>query len=356
MEFIIGIIVGYSCSYLIKNTSLLRNNFIQKIQLQASFLEFKTYRHKKKKPRITHKDRVLFGLLYSISPSILEYITFKPHTLIKWHRDMVKNFWKGITKSNKKKIGRPPIPDDIRQIVLQVAQDNTSYKHKKIAEIMNNQFNIKISATSIKNILKSYNHPIPPQNQSLKTFLNNHKDYIVSMDFKVAFDWRAKPLFILNIIDHERREILLSRSTYSPHLEWVTQQLKEAFAFSTKKKYLLMDNDTTFRALKKSITKILNITPIYTAYKSPWQNGIVERFNKTLKYELLNHIIPLDDKHLNNLLHEYTLYYNHGRPHRFNNGAVPVDSNHNKREGEIFKIGNNQIERISWLNGLHYCM
>lgn len=54
---------------------------------------------------------------------------------------------------------------------------------------------------------------------------------MVSMDFKVAFDWRAKPLFILNIIHHGRRNLLLSRSTYYPNNEWVSQQLREALSF-----------------------------------------------------------------------------------------------------------------------------
>lgn len=174
------------------------------------------------------------------------------------------------------------------------------------------------------------------------------------MDFKVAYDWRAKPLFILNIIEHDKRKVLLSRSSYNPNETWVAQQLREALSFDVDCKYLIMDNDATFRSLKKFIGKTLNVKPVYTAYKSPWQNGIVERFNQTLKLELLNHIIPLSERHLNNLLYEYALYYNHGRPHRSNDGDMPVENDHDDRAGEIIKIGNNYLEKIDWVGGLHH--
>ncbi len=187
-----------------------------------------------------------------------------------------------------------------------------------------------------------------------RTSIKEELDNNASMDFKVAFDWRAKPLFILNIIHHGRRNLLLSRSTYYPNNEWVSQQLREALSFDVDCKYIIMDNDSTFRSLKKFISTTLNIKPIYTAYKCPWQNGIVERFNQTLKLELLDHIIPLSPRHLNNLLYEYTQYYNHGRCHRGIEGEIPVQNNHANREGKIIKIGNNYLEKIVWCNGVHH--
>ena len=57
---------------------------------------------------------------------------------------------------------------------------------------------------------------------------------------------------------------------------------------------------------------------------SPWQNGICERTVGILRQNLLNHIIPLSEKHLYRLLHEYiTKYYNPHRTHQGINGETP---------------------------------
>ena len=354
MEFFI-FFFGLGCGFLVKNAFLMRKIVFQKIQLVAVFLELKMYRYKKIRPHVKDRDKFYLGLLHLFSLSFLDYVTFRPSTLIRWHKNMVQHFWKSISAKKQKHMGRPTISDDVIQLVLHIAKENKSYKHKKIAEILNHQLNINISASSVKSILKKYYKDNPPaSDQRFSTFLTNHVKFMVSMDFKVAFDWRAKPLFILNIIHHGRRNLLLSRSTYYPNNEWVSQQLREVLSFDVDWKYIIMDNDSTFRSLKKFISTTLNIKPIYTAYKCPWQNGIVERFNQTLKLELLDHIIPLSPRHLNNLLYEYTQYYNHGRCHRGIEGEIPVQNNHANREGKIIKIGNNYLEKIVWCNGVHH--
>ena len=61
-----------------------------------------------------------------------------------------------------------------------------------------------------------------------------------------------------------------------------------------------------------------------TAYRSPWQNGICERAIGTLKRELVDHVIPLNDKHLQKLLREYVNeYYNTHRTHQGINCETP---------------------------------
>ena len=52
-----------------------------------------------------------------------------------------------------------------------------------------------------------------------------------------------------------------------------------------------------------------------TAYRSPWQNGIAERWVGTVRRELLDHVIVIDEQHLRRLLREYVDYYNEDRVH-----------------------------------------
>ncbi len=69
----------------------------------------------------------------------------------------------------------------------------------------------------------------------------------------------------------------------------------------------------TFQALLHAS----NIQSKKTSIQAPWQNPFAERVIGTLRQELLNHIIPFNEKHLHQLLREYIHnYYNTHRTHQ----------------------------------------
>ena len=51
-----------------------------------------------------------------------------------------------------------------------------------------------------------------------------------------------------------------------------------------------------------------------SAYRSPWQNGI-ERWVGTVRRELLDHVIVINERQLRRLLSDYVAYYNEERVH-----------------------------------------
>jgi transposase InsO family protein len=57
------------------------------------------------------------------------------------------------------------------------------------------------------------------------------------------------------------------------------------------------------------------VDEIVTAYRSPWQNGYVERVIGSIKRECLDRVIILNESHLRNILFEYFSYYNKYRTH-----------------------------------------
>jgi len=48
-----------------------------------------------------------------------------------------------------------------------------------------------------------------------------------------------------------------------------------------------------------------------TAFRSPWQNGVAERWVGSCRRDLLDHVIILNERHLKRLMAAYLLYY-HG--------------------------------------------
>jgi hypothetical protein len=98
------------------------------------------------------------------------------------------------------------------------------------------------------------------------------------------------------------------------HYEWVRQQIREAFPFETSIRYLIHDRDQIFSGLDAFLATF-GIEGKATAFRSPWQNGVVERMNQTLRRELLDHVIPLGEGHLRRLIREFLHYYHQDRTH-----------------------------------------
>jgi len=112
-----------------------------------------------------------------------------------------------------------------------------------------------------------------------------------------------------------------------------------------KPKYLIRDRDTKYGKVFSDGIKQFGIKQIMTSYRSPWQNGYVERVIGSIKRECLDHVIVLDENHLRIILAEYFSYYNKYRTH--------LGINKDSPEGrQVQKKGN--IDKIPIVNGLHH--
>jgi transposase InsO family protein len=69
--------------------------------------------------------------------------------------------------------------------------------------------------------------------------------------------------------------------------------------------------------------KAIGCQPLRTAFRSPWQNGVAERWVGSVRRELLDHVIALNRRHLRRLLNEYVRYYHEDRTHLGLNKDTP---------------------------------
>lgn len=65
----------------------------------------------------------------------------------------------------------------------------------------------------------------------------------------------------------------------------------------------------------REFLKASGIKAVRPSVRSPWQNGVAERWVGTCRREMLDHVIPLNDRHLLRLGHEYIRYYHEDRTH-----------------------------------------
>jgi hypothetical protein len=109
-------------------------------------------------------------------------------------------------------------------------------------------------------------------------FLANHREGIAAMDFFTVPTLTFDVLYCFFVIAHDRRRILHFNATRFPSSAWVSQQLREAFPYESAPKYLIHDQDAILGTEGVDTIEALDVKSKRTAFKSPWQNGIAERF------------------------------------------------------------------------------
>jgi transposase InsO family protein len=133
------------------------------------------------------------------------------------------------------------------------------------------------------------------------------------------------------VMEIASRRIVLINVTTSPGLAWVRQQIRQATAWCEPPRFLVHDNDGIFGQFRDRrrrgdrqrryrshldlwLTEVMGIEGIPIPYGAPNASPHIERFNRTLREEALNHFIFLDAKHILEVCREYVDFYNRARP------------------------------------------
>ena len=116
-------------------------------------------------------------------------------------------------------------------------------------------------------------------------------------------------LYVLVVIEHDRRHVHLAGITAHPTGAWVTQQarnlLMELGDRSDRLQFLIRDRDSKFTAAFDAVFTGADIRIIRTPVRAPRANAIAERFIGTLRRECLDHILITGPHHLAVVLREY---------------------------------------------------
>jgi transposase InsO family protein len=91
------------------------------------------------------------------------------------------------------------------------------------------------------------------------------------------------------------------------------------------------------------------IKPKRTSFRSPWQNGVAERWVGNCRRGLLDHVIVVNQRHLKRLLNEYARYYHVDRTHLALAKGTPAC-----REAMSNSEASSRVIAMPRLGGLHH--
>ena len=256
----------------------------------------------------------------------------KPETVKHWHTRAFRAWWR-----HRSKAGRKPVAQDIQQLIRRLNKENPLWGAARIRDVLLLMGYEAPGEDTVRKYMVKPRRPRPETTNWLP-FLRNHLDCSWAIDFFTVTTLRFQVLYVFLIFDHARRKVLHFAITPNPTMEWVIQQLREATPFGQQPRFLFRDNDGIYGHGVHAFLISCGILEVRTAYQSPWQKPYIERFIGTLRRELLDHVIVLNEHHLERLLKEFIEdYYHPARPHQGLSGETPVPQAP-PGEGELISV------------------
>ena len=293
------------------------------------------------KPKFRNADRLLRICLRAVwSRWEKALVIIQPQTVIGWHRAGFRMYWRW---KSRRVGGRPPIDPELIRLIRRMWRANPTWGSSRIRDELA-KLGLQVSDSTIR---KYRPKPQRSSSQTWKTFLHNHTKQIAAIDFFTVPTATFRVLFVFIVLAHERRKVVPFAITEAPSAFWTGQQLVNAFPFETAPRFLLRDRDGIYGAEFMRRAAGLGVEVKVIAPRSPWQNPYVERLIGSLRRECLDHVIILNERHLDAVIREFLDYYHHHRTHRALERDYPVS-----RPVEAADQG--KIIELSLVGGLHH--
>jgi putative transposase len=273
-------------------------------------------------------------------------ILIQPETVVRWHRKGFGLYWTWISRQ-RTQAGRKCVSRELREIIFRMVSENKTWGAPRIhGELKMLGFDIS-ERTVLRWMRKAPRSPEPAK--QWVAFLSNHREAIAAMDFFTVPALTFGVLYCFFVIAHDRRRILPCNVTRCPTSAWIVQQLREAFPYDSTPRYLILDRGSNFNEEVIDTVKSFGIQPKRTSFRSPWQNGVAERWVGNCRRDLLDHVIVLNARHLKRLMREYVRYYHEDRTHLALSKGTP-----STREAEKDPKTGCRVISMPRLGGLHH--
>jgi transposase InsO family protein len=289
-------LLGWIVSAFLSRESLILENLALRQQLLALHVN-------RPRRRLTAIHKLFWMMLRTVwSGWKKPLILVTPRTVVGWHRAGFRLYWKWLSGARRVG-GRKRVSKEIRALIFRMATENPTWGAPRIhGELLKLGFNV--SETTVSRWVRRVPRNPDPAKRWI-TFLRNHREAIAAMDFFTVPTLTFGVLYCFFVIGHDRRKILRVNVTRNPHALWIVQQMREAWPYAPAHRFLLFDRDSKFGSDVVSAVRDMGSQPTRTAFRSPWQNGVAERWVGSCRRDFLDHVIVLNQRHLKRLMTEY---------------------------------------------------
>src|SRR5882672_5741425 len=192
------------------------------------------------------------------------------------------------------------------------------------------------------------------RSQTWSTFVRNHASAVLACDFFVSVTATFRAFYVFVVLEVGTRRILHWNVTDHPTAEWTAQQFRMVVAGDQSHRFVVHDHDSIYSPGVDRTIAAMGLTVLKTPVRTPQANAFCERLIGTIRRECLDFVIPLNERHLRQVLSPWVAHSNRGRPHASLGPGIPEGpdiapmlSGHRVRKGH-------RVVAAPILGGLHH--
>ena len=293
------------------------------------------------RPRLSWADRAVISALARRLPRARRArMLVTPETILTWHRRLVTRRW---TTTGVRRPGRPPVPAGLGALAVRLATENPDWGYRRVHDELAG-LGYRVGASTVWRILTAAGLDPAPRRSgpTWQEFLTAQARGILACDLFHLETVTLTRLYGFFVVEHATRRVRILGVTAHPTGEWLAQLARNLMMDLDEAgrsfRFFIRDHDRKFSRIFDAVFTAGGVEVLLTPIQAPRANAIAERFVGSLRRELLDRILIVNQRHAIAVLAEYEQHFNEHRPHRALGQAAPLRPLPDPRPGRHIRV------------------